>query len=49
MTTKEIMKKIDELETQAFFINMTDHFTNSDWNLLHEVEKEIKELKEKLN
>lgn len=49
MTTKEIMKKIDELETQAFFINMTDRFTREDWDLLHKVENEIKELKAKLN
>lgn len=49
MTKVEITKRIEELKTQAFFINMTDHFTNDDWNLLREVENEIKELKEKLN
>ena len=45
MTTIEIKKRIEELETQKFYINMTDRFTRSDWDLLHEVEKEIKELK----
>lgn len=45
MTRAEIEKKIEELETQKFYINMTDRFTRSDWDLLHEVEKEIKELK----
>ena len=49
MTKVEITKRIEELKTQAFFINMTDHLTNDDWNLLREVENEIKELKEKLN
>ena len=49
MTKVEITKRIEELKTQAFFINMTDQLTNDDWNLLREVENEIKELKEKLN
>jgi hypothetical protein len=49
MTKVEITKRIEELKTQAFFINMTDHLTNDDWTLLREVEKEITELKEKLN
>lgn len=49
MTTMEIKKRIEELETQAFFINMTDHFTREDWDLLHKVEREIRELKAKIN
>ena len=49
MTTMEMKKRIEQLENQAFLIYMTDHWTNEDRELLHKVEKEIKELKEKLN
>ena len=49
MTTMEIKKRIEELETQLFFINMTDHFTREDWDLLYKVEREIRELKAKVN
>lgn len=48
MTVMEIKARIEKLETQAFYINMVDHWTNEDRKLLHEVEKELKELKEKL-
>lgn len=49
MTKMEMTKRIEQLENQAFMIYMTDHWTNEDRNLLHEVEKEIEELKKKLN
>ena len=49
MTVMEIKARIEQLETQAFYINMVDHWTNEDRELLRKVEKELKELKEKLN
>ena len=49
MTVMEIKTRIEQLETQAFYINMTDHWTNADRELLRKVEKELKELKEKLH
>ena len=49
MTVMEIKTRIEELETQAFYINMVDHWTNEDRELLRKVKTEIRELKEKLN
>lgn len=49
MTVMEIKARIEQLETQVFYINMTDHWTNADRELLRKVEKELRELKEKLN
>ena len=49
MTVMEITKRIEKLETQAFFINMVDHWTAEDRKLLAEVEREIRELKALLN
>lgn len=45
MTRTEIEARIDTLETRAFYINMVDHWTREDRELLHKVEQEIKELK----
>ena len=49
MTVMEIKTRIEQLENQAFLIYMTDHWTNEDRELLRKVEKELKELKEKLH
>lgn len=49
MTVMEIKARIEQLETQAFFINMVDHWTNEDRELLRKVEKELATLKAQLN
>lgn len=49
MTKMEITKRIEKLENQKFMIYMTDHWTNEDRKLLHEVERELAELQKKLN
>lgn len=37
---------IEELERRRFFINMADHFEDSDYMLIHLIDDRIKELKE---
>ena len=49
MTKMEMEKRLTTLEEQQFLIYMIDHWTSADRDLLSKVEKEIKELKEKLN
>ena len=48
MTKMEMEKRLETLEEQEFLIYMIDHWTTADRDLLHKVEVEIKELKEKL-
>lgn len=45
---EEIRERIEKLEYREFLINMTDHWTNSDREILAEVRKEIREAKEEL-
>ncbi len=47
-TREEMNKRLEQLETRAFYINMVDHWTREDRDMLAQVEKEIKEIKEML-
>jgi len=48
MTREEMIKRLDELETNLFILNMVDHWTAADFRLADEIEKEIKEIKNNL-
>lgn len=48
MTKIELLKKLDELETRAFLINMIDRWTWEDKQLLNKTEQEIKAIKEEI-
>lgn len=49
MTKVEIMKKIEELNEREFYINMVDHWTNEDRQMLRDIKRERTELEKKLN
>ena len=48
MTEAEIRNKINELEERRFLIYMTERWTNSDREMLREVESELKAYKAEL-
>ena len=49
MTKEDLLKKLDELETREFLINMVDRWTWRDKELLNETKAEIKEVKKLLD
>lgn len=48
MTRDEIISRIEELEMEVFLIEWKDRLFQSDWNQIHECEREIKKLRELL-
>ena len=48
MTIKEINERIEQINTQIFYINMVDMQTDEDRNMLYELMRERAELKEML-
>lgn len=48
MTREELLKKLEELETREFLINMIDRWTARDRELLAEVEREIASVRKAL-
>ena len=48
MTEAEIREKINELEARKFIIYMVERWTNSDREMLREVETELKAYKAEL-
>lgn len=48
MTRTEIIERIDKLETNAFYLNMKDRWTQGDYRTMNEWRREIRELKKEL-
>lgn len=48
MKRNEMVERIQKLEERIFLIKMADRLNRADWEMLEKLEKEIKELKEKL-
>lgn len=48
MTRTEIIERIDKLETNAFYLDMKDRWTQDDYRTMNEWRREIRELKKKL-
>lgn len=48
MTRNEILTKIDELETKAFYLNMKDRWTREDYRTMDKYNNEIHKLKKEL-
>ena len=48
MTRNEILTKIDELETKAFYLNMKDRWTREDHKTMRNYDNEIRKLKKEL-
>ena len=48
MTRQEIEKKIDEVNTKYFILQMKDGWTSEDYELEEQLEKEMKELDKQL-
>ena len=48
MTKEDIIKEIDALETQLFFLNMKDTWSGDDYETERKYERRIKELKKEL-
>ncbi len=48
MAREEIIKKIDELETEQFYLKMKDHWTSNDFNHDRKLYYQIRELKKAL-
>lgn len=47
-TREEITKRIDELETRAFYLDMKDRWNRQDYQRMDEYRREIRELKREL-
>jgi len=48
MTRTEIIERIDELEANAFYLNMKDRWTPEDYRIMNKWHREIRELKKEL-
>ena len=48
MTRTEIIERIDELETNAFYLDMKDRWTQDDYHTMDKWRREIRELKKEL-
>lgn len=48
MTKEEIKKKIEELEKQAFYLDMKDHWNQADFDESRRLNTEIELLKKEL-
>lgn len=48
MTRTEIIERIDELETNAFYLDMKDRWTQDDYRTMDKWCREIRELKKEL-
>ena len=48
MTKKEIIAKIDEIKTYAFYLNMKDRWDTKDYATMRRYDREIKKLEEML-
>ena len=48
MTREEIMKRIDELETEQFYLKMKDYWASNDFEHDRELYYQIRELKKAL-
>ena len=48
MTTQEIEKKIDEIKTAEFFLQMKDRWNRADFDLSYKHDREIRELEKML-
>lgn len=48
MTRQEIENRIEELETNAFYINMADRLSRSDWEALDKIYAELRNLRAQL-
>lgn len=45
---KELLERLEELETRKFMLQMADHWTQEDYRYNDKLYNEIKELKEQL-
>lgn len=48
MTTEQIKRRIEWIDRELFCIDMKDRWDACDWSLVHEYEKEKRELQAKL-
>lgn len=48
MTRTEIIERINRLETNAFYLNMKDRWTQDDYRTMNKWRREIRELKKEL-
>jgi len=48
MTKEEIKAKINSLEDEAFYLNMKDRWSNSDFDYMNALRKKIAELRKEL-
>lgn len=48
MTRAEIIERIDQLETNAFYLDMKDRWTFEDYRTMDKWRREIRELKKEL-
>lgn len=48
MTKEELKKEIESVDYRIFLVHMVDHWTSKDRDLLHSLERELRELNEKL-
>ena len=48
MTRTENIERIDELETNAFYLDMKDRWTQDDYRTMDKWRREIRELKKEL-
>lgn len=48
MAREEIIKKIDNLETERFYLKMKDHWSSNDFDYDRELYYQIRELKKAL-
>ena len=48
MAREEIIKKIDNLETEQFYLKMKDHWSSNDFDYDRELYYQIRELKKAL-
>lgn len=47
-TREEITKRIDELETKAFYLDMKDRWNRQDYQRMDEYNRKIRELEKEL-
>ena len=45
---KDLLVRLEELETEKFMLQMADHWTQEDYSYNNKLSKEIRELKEQL-
>lgn len=48
MTNEQIKRRIEWIDRELFYIDMKDRWDACDWSLVHEYEKEKRELQAKL-